>query len=457
MDSLMPRHLRLAAALAAMIVPVSAASPQSNPALVQVHGVVYDSLRSQALAGAVVSLAGDSRMARADSRGRFVFDSVPLGVRTFAAQHAALDSVGFSGISARVTVAEGMTPIVIAAPSFATLWRSACGSTRAPKDSGFVYGTVRNALTEAAVPNANVEVTWVDLRVDRAKRISQERWSGESITDSSGNYGICGVPLDVSLRVRAIADSAGSGSISLIGHGARVQRRDLLIGPVELDTSTAVPRGTITGIITDTSGKPIAHARVIADGAPELRSGADGRFLVRGVPTGSRQVEVLAIGMSPVLTVADVRASDTAFVVASMRKITTLDVIRVTASPMTRRLVREIDDRMKVGGGYFRDSSQVANHGSLFSVFFEFPSVTVQRTGRGSDFTVIMPGTSNRKCLANVIIDGRRSDFDELNFMRPTDVAVIEVYPRRMRLPMQFARNDDCGAVIVWTKWGLSS
>jgi hypothetical protein len=453
----MLRHPLLAAALAAIIAPVSAASPQGNPALVEVHGVVYDSLRSQPLAGAVVSLAGDSRIARADARGRFVFDSVAPGVRTFAAQHAALDSVGFSGISARVTVTDGTMPILIAAPSFATLWRSACGSTRAPKDSGFVYGTVRNALTEAAVPNAHVEVTWVDLRVDKARRISQERWSGESTTDASGNYGICGVPLDISLRVRATADSAGSGSIDLIGHGARVQRRDLLVGPVELDTSTALPRGTITGIVTDTSGKPIADARVIADGAPELRSSADGRFLVRGVPIGSRQVEVLAIGMSPILTVADVRASDTAFVVASMRKITTLDVIRVTASPMTRRLARDIDDRMRVGGGYFRDSSQVANHGSLFSVFFEFPSVTVQRTGRGSDFAIILPGTSNRKCLANVVIDGRRSDFDELNFMRPADVAAIEVYPRRMRLPMQFVRNDDCGAVIVWTKWGLSS
>jgi hypothetical protein len=97
----------------------------------------------------------------------------------------------------------------------------------------------------------------------------------------------------------------------------------------------------------------------------------------------------------------------------------------------------------------------VAKHGSLFSVFFEFPSVRVQRTGTGSDFRIILPGTSNRQCLANVVVDGRRSDFDELNFLRPADIAAIEVFPRRMNLPMQFVRNDDCGAVIVWTKWSL--
>jgi hypothetical protein len=129
--------------LLAPLAPLSLGA-QSAPT-VRVQGVVYDSLRSRPLAGAIVTLSGDSRITRSDSRGRFVFDSVPPGARTFAAQHAALDSVGFSGISARVTVTDGAKPIVIAAPSFASLWRTACGPTRPPKDSGFVYGTVDRA------------------------------------------------------------------------------------------------------------------------------------------------------------------------------------------------------------------------------------------------------------------------------------------------------------------------
>ena len=455
----MLRYLRHAAAFTALASPVAAvtaAGAQSSPPNLRVRGVVYDSLRAAPLGGAIVSLAGDSRIVRADDRGRFVFDSVPPGVHTFAAQHASLDSVGFSGISARVTVTDGQAPVVIAGPSFPTLWRSACGSVRPPKDSGFVYGTVRNAATNAVVPNADVQVTWIDITVDRAKRISQNRWAGESTADASGSYTICGVPLDVGLRIRATADSLGSGAISLIGAGARVQRRDLAIGPVEFDPSAAAPRGTISGIVTDTAGKPIADARIVADGAAERRSGADGRFLVRDVPVGSRQVEILAIGMSPVLAVADVSPTDTSVIIASMRKITTLDVVRVTASAATRRLVRDLDERRKLGGGYYRDSTAIANHGSLFSVFFEFPSVKVERTRIGSDFAVILPGTSNRQCLANVVIDGRNSDFMELNFLRPADVAVLEVYPRRMGLPMQFMRGNDCGAVVVWTKWALA-
>ena len=451
----MLRHSHLAAASAALVVIASAVAGQTpTPAPVQVHGVVYDSLRGIALAGALVSVAGNSRLAKADSRGRFVLDSVLPGERTFAAQHAALDSVGFSGISTRVTVTDGRSTVLIAAPSFPTLWRTVCGTSRPPKDSGFVYGTVRDAATQTTTPNAIVQVTWIDVRVDKAKRITENRWTGESDTDATGSYNICGVPLDVGLRIRATTDSGGSGSINLFSNGLRVQRRDLTIGPAMFDSLSASQRGTIAGLVTDTAGTPIADARVIADGAPELRSGADGRFIVRDVPIGSRQVEVLAIGKSPVLTVADVTASDTAVVVASMHRITTLDVIRVTASPATRRLVRDIEERRKLGAGYFRDSTDLVGHGSLFSVFHAFPSMRVERTGRGTDFMITL-ASAGRRCLANVVVDGRRSDFDELNFLRPADIAALEVYPRRMSLPMRFLRNDDCGAIVVWTKWNF--
>ena len=77
--------------------------------------------------------------------------------------------------------------------------------------------------------------------------------------------------------------------------------------------------------------------------------------------------------------------------------------------------------------------------------------------GRGNDFVINLAAVGMGRCLANVIIDGRKSDFAELNFLRPADVAAVEMYPRHMSLPMQFVRNDDCGAVVIWTKWALSS
>jgi hypothetical protein len=438
-------------ALGLLALPLAAIA-QGSP--VTVRGFAYDSVRGTPLDGAVISIAGNARTVRTDRRGRFEFDSVTPGTHLFSAQHAALDSLGFSGITARTNVTDGRDEIRISSPSFATLWRSVCGTNRIPRDSGFVYGTVREAVTQSPVPNATIDLTWLDLRVDRTKRISQSRYRWQTRSDSGGNYYICGVPTETGTRLRAATDSATSGLIDLASGSIRVHRRDLTIGAVS--DSGARQVGVVSGLVADSSGRPIPDARIIADGAPELRSAANGRFVVTGVPVGTRQVEVLAIGMSPVITAVDVGPADTASILATMRRITTLDVVRVTASPQVRRLVRELDERRTAGFGYVRDSTEIANHGSMFSVLFEFPSVRVDRRNAAGDFTVTMPGTGAARCLANVLVDGQKSDFDQLSFLRPSDIAAIEVYPRRMQLPMQFMRFDDCGAIVVWTKWGLS-
>jgi hypothetical protein len=434
-----------------LVLALTAQSAGAQRTLV-IRGVAYDSVRGAPLPGAVISMAGDARTVRADGRGRFELEGVTPGPHLFSAQHALLDSLGFSGITVRANVTDGRDEVRIAGPSFATLWRSVCGTNRIPKDSGFVYGTVRDAAAQTPVPNAIIDLTWLDISVDRARHISQNHYRARTQSDTTGSYYICGVPRETGTRIRAATDSAISGLIDLAGGSLRVQRRDLTVGVV--GDSGAKQTGIVAGLVADSIGRPVGDARVIADGAAELRSGADGRFIVR-VPVGTRQVEVLAIGMSPVVTAVDVSPVDTASVLATMRRITMLDVVRVTASPQVRRLVRDLDERRRTGMGYVRDSSEIANHGTLSSVLFEFPTVQVSRKNVAGDFVATLPGTGASRCLANVVIDGQKSDFDQLNFLRPADIAVMEVYPRRMSLPMQFIRFDDCGAIIVWTKWAL--
>ena len=420
---------------------------------VPVSGTAYDSLNRAPLAGALVTIVGTALTSRTDARGRFRFDSVPPGTHTFAAQHARLDTLGFSGISARATIGNEPGSVTIGLPSFSTLWHAACGVTRVPKDSGFVYGNVRDATTGAAVPNAAVHITWIDVGITKTKRVTQTRWRGQSTTNETGDFAICGIPADAGLRVIASTDSAASGVIDLPGRGARVQRRDLLLGPIQRD-SVAPPGGTIVGAVMDSGGIPVPDARVIADGVPELRTDSAGRFAARSVPVGSRQVEVLAIGRSPVVTVVDVTPTDTATVFATMRRITTLDVVRVTAPAFMRRLVRDLEERRKSGAGYVHDSTDVGKHGTLFSAFFSIPSVRPERTST-SEFLISLPANTGR-CIANLVIDGRRADYDEMTFLRPADVAAIEVYPRRMTAPMEYLRDDNCGAVAVWTKRAFS-
>ena len=419
---------------------------------VPVRGIACDSLQGSPLVGAVITIVGTSISTRTDDRGRFRFDAVAPGTHTFAGQHAALDSLGFSAISSRAHVTVGAEVVRLGVPSFATLWRAACGASRPPKDSGFVYGTVRSVADQAPVPNAEVDLTWLDLSVTKEKRISEKYWRGKSRTDSTGSYGVCGVPNGVGLRMSAATDSAASGLVDLLGTGRRVQRRDLLIAPV-MDSSASA-RGTITGLVTDSTGAPIADARVIADGVPEVRTGANGRFAARQVPLGTRQVEVLAIGMVPQTSIVDVFPQDTVTILASMRRVNTLDVIRVTARPEVLRVIREFEERRRAGFGYARDSTTIATRGTMSAVFFDLPGVRVEFLS-ASQFALSLTSARGGRCLANVIIDGMRSNFEQLNFYRPPEIAAIEVYPQRFSVPERFMTNSDCGAVIVWTKWAF--
>ena len=428
---------------------VAQAGATSPIAVVSLHGVVYDSLRSQPLRDALVAIVGQGRSATTDSRGRFEFDSVPPGTYTFTMQHAVLDSLGLSGVSTRATITNGRDEIRIAVPSFATFWHNACGASRVPKDTGFVYGTVRDASNEMPVANATIDVTWVDLTADKTAGIHQRRYRSQTRSDAHGSFGICGVPATVDVRLQATTDSAASGVIDLPPRDVRVQRRDLLLGKSAESDSTR--RGVIVGMVTDGSGAPFPDARLVMDEVPEVRSGADGRFVIRNVPAGTRQVEVMSVGMMPVVNTVDVVARDTAVLAIQLRKVTTLDVVRVTASARTQQFYRAFDERRRAGLGYWLDSTMIAGRGTMSAVFGGFLSTQVisDRSGRVRGVTFSTP-----PCVGILWLDGvKQTDYIALLDIYPEDLAVVEVFPRGGSVPNEFASiGSRCGVVAVWTK-----
>jgi hypothetical protein len=423
-----------------------------NAQAVTLHGVAYDSLRNEPLRDALVAIVGRGQSTTTDARGRFEFDSVPPGTYTFTMQHAVLDSLGLSGVSTRLKITNGREEVRIAVPSFATFWHNACGPGRTPTDTGFVYGTVRDAASETPVANATIDATWVDLSADKVAGIRQRRYRSQTRSDAHGSFGICGVPAAVDVRVQASTDSASSGVIDLPPRDVRVQRRDLSIAKVSESDSTR--RGVIAGMVTDGAGAPFPNARIVMDEVPEVRSGSDGRFVIRNVPAGTRQVEVLSVGMSPVVSTVDVIARDTAVLAAQLRKATTLDVVRVTASARQQQFFRAFDERRRSGLGYWLDSTMIAGRGTMSAVFGGFLSTQIRsdRTGR---IRGIMVGTP--PCTAVLWLDGvRQVDYAVLSDIYPEDLAAVEVYPHAAALPAELSTvRSNCGAVAVWTKRGI--
>ena len=430
------------------------ARAQRSPTPVAVRGVAFDSVHARPLQNATIIVVGGGRNTTTDSRGRFRFDSVTPGSYTFALQHSTLDSLGFSGLTARAAVTDGREEVRIAVPSFGTLWRAACRGDP-PKDSGFVYGTIRDASGRTPVANAAVEVAWTDLLMDRKRKVFQRRWRIETQSDSTGGYALCGIPTSLGVRLRATLDStAASGAIDLGLQNGKVSRRDLLVGPASLADSSH--RGTITGLLTDEAGQPLVNSRILMDEVPEVRSDNDGRFAIHNVPAGTRQIEVRSVGMMPTTVTVDVTPRETASVALNLARLAVLAPTRVTASTPTRRLAAEFDARRRTGAGYTMDSTTIARYERFASVFHDIPSVRVE--DRGANFGLSVPDGKGGRCPPEVRIDGAEAAFGHIADLFSHEVAALEVYPRGMTVPMEFLKpgfDALCGMVLVWTKYGF--
>jgi hypothetical protein len=445
----------LSTVIGAAALPAAAVGGQTPLRRVAVSGVVYDSLHSQPLKNAFISIRGKSLNTTTDLNGRFHFDSVPPGDYVFTAQHESLDSLGFSGFSSHATAVDGTHDVTISIPSFETLWRTACGGARPAPEAGFVYGTVRDAVSRRAVPDAYVYLTWSEAKIDKTTQGVQQRlWRGDTRSDSTGHYSICGVTTGFWLRVSAGVGARASGWIDLPPQDNRLERRDLFIGST-IDTSHAM-RGTIVGLVTAGEGQPVADADVTLDDSAHVRTTDDGRFVLRNVLIGTRQVEVRLIGMSPAVSVVDVRPGDTSAVAVPMRKVTTLDIVRVMASEKARMFSRELDERRKAGFGIYIDAADIQWRHEFATVFTELPNLHVEATG--NLFKVSTSDARGGKCYPDVWIDAMQSSQEGLTLIDPKTTVAVEVYNHSELVPTKFAQGGIkplCGVILVWTTFAF--
>lgn len=416
-----------------------------------VRGVVFDSLRGRPLKNASVSIAGGQFMSNTDDRGRFQFDSVPPGPQVVTAHHALLDSIGLPGLSARAVLADGDAEVNLGVPSFSSLWRAACGARRAPNDSSIVYGTIRDAETSRAIAGATIEISWPDYRLTEQKRIVERRWHLETESNRQGGYALCGVPADVSLRLRATTESSGSTSIDLPTGGTRVQRRDFLLSPVDPRN-----RGRVRGTITDHLDAPVADAVVSVDSATQTRSDSAGRFELPGVAAGTRQLKVLSIGADPSNIVVDVLPGEATNVDVHIRPVYMLNGMTSTSARGARVSAAEFDIRRKSGFGYMQDSTTIGKYDQFVNVLRGIPGLNIQQ--RPTQLGITVANGKGGQCPPDVFIDGARATFNHLLDLFPSEVGGLEVYTHAAHIPARFVPvgiQPQCGAIFVWTKYGF--
>lgn len=410
------------------------------------RGTAFDSLHNRQLSGAMLTVEGTPHTSVTDSVGVFQFDSLTAGNYAIGIVHPMLEALGISAVTNRVRVVKDEFELRVGIPSFATFWHRACGDSPVPADSGYVFGTVRN-LKGDGVANARVTVGFMDVRKDSVAGIRQRQGNGEVRTDSTGAYVICGTPADLDLQLVADRDSISTDLLTLPVSSERIRRQDFLLGE---SNGKKVAKGTVRGVVRyKDSGLPVIGARVLASGGPETRATAKGEFVLNDVPVGTRQIEVLAVGVTPYSMIIDVEENPTKSVSVALERVTTLATRDVNGVRSLRAIqINEMELRRERGMGAFFDSTAVRQYPNLKAMYVSYamPQVTRRQICRlyvdGVDMMTTRRGEDVGQLMQEIL---------------PQEVAMFEYHARGTTAPVEFKCTSGQDVIVIWTKRGLPS
>lgn len=473
--SLFPRLLTLACTVAAagtarsQTTPAPAAAPSTTARTAHspfgaITGIVVDSLHGRALAGAQISVEGVNTLAMTDSAGRFRIDSVPPGKYRIGVFHPLLDSLALSIASPQLQVsADSTLAVIFATPSAVTFIRLACGAIQIDTMAGIgpsvVVGRVLDAETEAPAGGVKVTLSWTEVLVGTKIGVHRVQRTRDTTTGPSGEFRFCHLPPSFDGIARATSATADSGAVSrplslngrlvvpLVLHvpGTAKPATNSTHGTASSDGGAAPSTGSVlTGRITRSDGNgPFAGAQVTVLGSGAIAVTNDsGQFTLRGLPTGSRTLVVLAVGWEPVSMAVDLAVHEPRQIAVALQvRTAALQAVVVTAALNAGLQRVGFDSRKHMGIGHFLGPDDIEKRAP-----FEFVDIMNGMSGLtrhsgpyGEDF---LTGTRGASSCVGYLVDG--TPYTELTpgdintFVRPDEVGAVEVY-QAGESPAQYA------------------
>ncbi|MGQ0647259.1 MAG: carboxypeptidase regulatory-like domain-containing protein [Gemmatimonadaceae bacterium] len=440
------------------------AGPHVGVPAARVAGFVYDSLARAPLAGAHVQvvpvdatlLAVDRRTTQSDSGGRFVFEDVPAGRYLVGFFHPKLDSLGVEPPLRRVDIRGGRElTLDLAVPSAGSIITAWCGRGAAGDSSGVIVGYVRDVNSMATLSGATVAAQWSSITItERGARAGVQQSSAR--TNTSGGFGVCGVPRGAVLVLRASAETDSSALLELDVPDDGVLIRDIALSR---GTALAGPLPSLRGTVRDVSGQPLVGARLRLWGTSvEARANEAGEFRFAAPSAGTQLIDARMIGFVPLRRVVDVSPHSGANVDLVMHDFPMeIDTVRVLSRRPTvhHDALVGFERRRKLGHGVFLDPDAIEIRRPL--VFTDLmrglPGVSVRSIDMMTRSIQMRATNGNETCLPVLVVDGVRLPLHDMNVddVIPAElVRAVEVYPRRIQAPPEY-QETDCGSVVVWT------
>ena len=272
--------------------------------------------------------------------------------------------------------------------------------------------------------------------------------------------------------------TAALGALAmLIGHGALAQSK---------------PTVTITGVVRDSSGRPLEAAEVWLVGEGQTVTGADGSFRFVGLKNPIRSwIAARHIGYFPTQTsvTAEPGTESVLTIVMAPQPFNLPELTVRTAEKAQRRRLIDFVWRSRGGGGRFLsrsdiERSRVTRLGQLVIRYLPFkdPATMDQpggwgedrsfryiaewdRSATGVDFPSDVGGSdrfgswggswSNRVCPPAVAVNGGSiSTGRAVNDFEPDEVEGVEIYRGSGQLPFEYTMGgrSSCGLVVVWLR-----
>ena len=435
------------------------------------YGIVHDSIAARPLAGAVVQLVGTDtltdfgRTIVSDSTGRFGFDNVPAGRYTVGFFHPMLDSLGLEPIARAVAViGSAAVQSDLAVPSPGRLRSAICGAPSGAGGGAVLIGSVHDALGRASASGVTVIAEWIELTFGTGG-MTRRMPRRTSITRENGWFSICNVPGPGLLMLMATRGTDSTAMIEVQVPATGFQRRELYLGPARAVANAGdstrtmhVGNGRLSGIVqASTDLRPLAAAQVSIVGGPNTRANARGEWTLTDAPPGTRLLEVRAVGYYPERRAVDIIDSMAPMRVALATFKSVLDTMKVSATRTLDMNLVGFQERRRSNMGRYLTPSDIAVRQPFVTseIFRSVPGVFLDRT-MDAEEKVMMRGIFTDRCEPAIYINGQwmngltSGDLD--GFIRPNDIAGIEVY-RAGQVPAQFQPGlGGCGSLIFWTK-----
>jgi hypothetical protein len=263
--------------------------------------------------------------------------------------------------------------------------------------------------------------------------------------------------------------------------------RALLLGAILPGFTTLLAaQATMTGIVReDSSARPLEGVEVLINGtAHRTMTGANGRYLLEGLPAGIYQAIFRSVGHIPMrmdvlLTVGESTRANATLV----RSDVVLDPIVVTGEadrPWGIGL-EAFEERRKMGFGRFIDSATLrrSEHIRMADLLRRHAGIEVRaaRIAGAPGWVALNPTgrdiTGAPNCLMSIYLDGNMVgrggvlgktgqcigpggnciDVPDLGLFDLTSVEAVEVYRRASEIPVQFGgAMASCGVIAIWSR-----